>query len=53
MRTADVRVGAAAIAGARHTSACAVLHESSTTSIVKRCAIAASSALADCEVVER
>ena len=47
MRTANVRVGAAAIAGARHTSACAVLHESSTTSIVKRCAIpaAASSAL--------
>ena len=45
MRTADVRVGAVAIAGARHTSACAVL--SSTTSIVKRCAIpaAASSAL--------
>ena len=38
MRTADVRVGAAAIAGARHTSACAVL--SSTASIVKRSAIA-------------
>ena len=45
MRTVDVRVGAVAIAGARHTSACAVL--SSTASIVKRCAIpaAASSAL--------
>ena len=53
MRTADVRVGAAAIAGARHTSACAVLHERCTTSIVKRSAIPAIAARSALQFVMR